>query len=139
MDMSAEFLVRKRLEEEKVVPWKAPIIDIHLQYWPRDNILTDENGEVVFNIFSMITPNDLTMFKENPYWNEYFLHSDKRDTVVAISYKDPHYFEEGDYKRYPTIKSQMILREQELARFGDQLDDVDNFSFRRRIYPELYS
>lgn len=138
--MSADFLVRKRLDEAEVAPWKVDIVDINLQYWPHDNLLTDANGNVIFNPFEMIQPEDLDMHKQRPMWHMYFLHVDKPNTVVGISFKDPSYFEPGDYKRYPTIRDQMLLRDAEIARFDDRLDcELGNFEYRRRIYPEKYA
>lgn len=144
--MTADHIVKSRLEEETVVPWTVSIIDISLQYWPNDNVITDANGKIVYNVFEMITPDDLLLFKENPYWTMYFTHHKNKNMVVGIQYKDPYYFEEGDYKRYPTMSSQRLLREQELAHFGDHWDEElqmdflrpSNFKFRRKLYPELY-
>ena len=139
MEMSGGFLVRQRFEEALVVPWNVKPVDISLQYWPNDNIITDSKGEVILNIFSMITPNDLAMFKDRPYWNLYFLHIAEKNKVVGISYMDPHYYEEGDYKRYPTTRTQMMLREKEVARHDDKhLTKLSNKEFRRKIYPDLY-
>lgn len=139
MDMSADFIVRKRLDEAEVVPWTVPIIDVHLYYWPHDNLVTDDKGEVIFNPFAIISPNDFAMKKEKPYLYMYFTHLSDPNKIVGISYQDPEYFEAGDYKRYPTMKDQMRLREQELSRFDDQLDEhLSNFEYRRKIYPELY-
>ena len=36
-----------------------------LIYWKEDNLFTDEEGQIIFNIFSLITPNDLYLFKKN--------------------------------------------------------------------------
>lgn len=34
-------------------------------YWKADNLFTDEEGEVLFNIFSLLTPSDIYLFKRN--------------------------------------------------------------------------
>lgn len=139
MRMTGGFLLRKRIEEEKVVPWTINLIDIHLQYWPHDNLITDGNGDVVYDIFSIITPSDLAMFKDNPYWDMYFLHVSQSDILVGISYQDPRYFEKGDYERYPSIRSQATLRSFEVDRFNNMGEsELSNFEFRRKMYPELY-
>ena len=34
-------------------------------YYPIDNTFNDEDDEIIFNIFSILTPNDLLLFKQN--------------------------------------------------------------------------
>jgi hypothetical protein len=38
---------------------------LYFFYDPRDNIFCDQFGFIVLNIFEMITPNDLLLFKED--------------------------------------------------------------------------
>lgn len=139
MEMSATYLVKQRMIEQETLPWKVNLVDMHLQYWPKDNLITDELGNVIYNVFDIVSWNDLALFHDNPYRNAYFLHVSEPDTIVGISYKDPAYYEEGDYKRYPTKGMQRLLRDAELERFDDRLNcNLTNFEYRRKIYPELY-
>ena len=40
-------------------------VDRTIVYYEDDNTMTDEEDEMMFNIFSIITPNDLLLFKKN--------------------------------------------------------------------------
>jgi hypothetical protein len=40
-------------------------LDRMLYYYSQDNTFDDEDGNIMFNLFSLIPPNDLFMFKKN--------------------------------------------------------------------------
>ena len=41
-------------------------IVIHLYYHERENVFTDSEGQIVYDIFTMITPQDLFLFRYDP-------------------------------------------------------------------------
>lgn len=52
---------------------------IYLFYYEDENFFTDEYGEIIYNMFDMITPQDLFMFK---YDRGYNLFPHKKDRTI---------------------------------------------------------
>jgi hypothetical protein len=55
----------------------------YILYYEVDNIFTDMDGNIIYNIFDMITPNDLLLFRDDPGNNSFCMKSD-RDKICEI-------------------------------------------------------
>lgn len=84
----------------EVILTDMPDTVIPIFYFPEDNRFIDVFGEVIYNVFEMITPNDLYLFQNDPDQKE-FRHRSIKDAIVQIidmedngyeeSYIDPEY------------------------------------------------
>lgn len=77
---------------------------IPLYYDSINNVFVDENGYMVWNLFEIITPNDLFLFKKT---KEYTIvnHRTIRRTVVELYWpeEDDYYFDESICHDYSTM------------------------------------
>lgn len=54
---------------------------VQLYYYPNDNLFVSDGGFAVFNIFTLITPNDLYLFTHN---KEYMLVQSRSDRHLGV-------------------------------------------------------
>jgi len=66
---------------------------IGLWYYPEDNLFIDDNGFPVFDIFRMITPNDLFLFRHD---KEYTLLSCSTNPKIGVEL----FYPDDDYSLY---------------------------------------
>lgn len=93
---AGEFLWRDRmalLHPVEGPPWDTyldgDVINEFVFYYPRDNTYTDGEGREILDIFEVLSPVDLELFKERPYGNVHFLHRNKKNTLVEVRHIGP--------------------------------------------------
>ena len=75
-------------EEFQIIFPIPTISDRTIYYCAKDNTFMDEEDNILFNIFSLITPNDLFLFKKNKK-NKTIIGID--GIIVRIMYSDEYY------------------------------------------------
>lgn len=66
-------------------PMKRELLTLYVYYYEDENIFTDEIGKVIYNIFNIITPNDVFLFKHDPANNCFPMVSDRSIEVMILS------------------------------------------------------
>lgn len=111
---SGEFLWKNRMAALHPVegpPWDIDVVGDVIQefvfYYPGDNTYTDGEGREILDIFDIISPVDLEMFKDRPYGHVHFLHQSKKDTLVEVRHIGP------SLRYNPELRREMrLLREE---------------------------
>jgi len=62
--------------------------DRALYYYAKDNTMCDDDGDIIYNIFSIITPNDLMLFKKG---KETVWIKDIDGDNIELVYSDEYY------------------------------------------------
>lgn len=57
---------------------------VQILYFEDDNIFTDDDGHIIENIFELITPGDLYLFRSDPGYNVFPLRSNNRVLVEIV-------------------------------------------------------
>ena len=56
--------------------------DIHLYYWEKENLFADQYGQPFFGLINLITPQQIFMFRHDPYtYDKFQFRHDRRITV----------------------------------------------------------
>lgn len=97
MEIRADQLKQQQLAEE--VPWHVDDVEVmevvgdvineFIFYFPRGNTYTDDLGKEISNIFDILTPNDILLFKERPYGNVFFLHKNDPNILIEMRHVGP--------------------------------------------------
>lgn len=61
---------------------------LYLYYYEQQNVFTDIDGIVIYNIFEIITPNDLFLFRHDSGFNYFPFVGDKEWLVEIITVPD---------------------------------------------------
>jgi len=78
-----------------------------LYYLKEDNVFIDGEGEIVFEIFEIITPNDLYLFKRH---KTYMIVNHRTEPQIFVELywpedEEERYFDEERIERYERAKS----------------------------------
>lgn len=55
----------------------------YLYYYENENLFTNERGQIVFNMFELITPNDMFLFRKDDNFNCFPMRNN-RDAFIQI-------------------------------------------------------
>lgn len=77
---------------------RSPRKELFLFYYKRANVFTDCDGHIIYNIFRIISPNDLYLFRHRPKHNT-FKHCSQDNVlcrIITVMDDEDYYWDEQD-------------------------------------------